>query len=361
MLRNLPVSHPTPDATRFVNTLMGRVQTSRPPLVEYLVDDALREPITVDLLGRQWADYGPDRESQKRYLDNFVEFWYRMGYDFVRFEQGLPFQRNQLLTADTAVGSSKVRSWADEHHGAITSWEDFERYPWPKLEDFDFSPFEYLNAHLPDGMGLICCHAGGLFEQLSQIMSLEGLAYALHDDSALVRAVVDRLAEPMARFHEHLLTLDRLVAVFQGDDMGYRTGTLIAPADLRRYTLAWHKRVAANAHARGLPYFLHSCGQIGAIMADLIDDVRIDGKHSYEDAIIPAPEFQKQYGDRIAVLGGLDVDILAGGTTDDVRRRVRTLVEECGAHGRYAVGSGNSVPSYVPVENYLAMVDEALT
>lgn len=360
MLRNLPVSHPTPDSARFVDTLMGRAHSSRPPLVEYLVDDALREPITVDLLGREWVDYGSDRESQMRYLDNFVEFWHRMGYDFVRFEQGLPFQRNQLLTADTAAGSSKVRSWADEHHGAITSWEDFERYPWPKLEDFDFFPFEYLNAHLPDGMGLICCHAGGLFEQLSQIMSLEGLAYALHDDPSLVRAVVDRLAEPMARFHEHLLTLDRLVAVFQGDDMGFRTGTLIAPADLRRYTLPWHKRVAARAHARGLPYFLHSCGQIGAIMPDLIDDVGIDAKHSFEDAIIPAPEFQRLYGDRIAVLGGLDVDILAGRTADDVRRRTRALMEECGAHGRYAVGSGNSVPSYVPVENYLAMVDEAL-
>ena len=33
---------------------------------------------------------------------------------------------------------------------------------------------------------------------------------------------------------------------------------------------------------------------------------------------------------------------------------------ERGAGGRYAVGSGNSIPSYIPVENYLAMVDEAL-
>jgi len=33
----------------------------------------------------------------------------------------------------------------------------------------------------------------------------------------------------------------------------------------------------------------------------------------------------------------------------------------CGARGRYAVGSGNSVPSYIPVENYLAMVEEAVT
>jgi hypothetical protein len=34
-------------------------------------------------------------------------------------------------------------------------------------------------------------------------------------------------------------------------------------------------------------------------------------------------------------------------------------MEKCSS-GRYAIGSGNSIPSYVPVENYLAMVDAAL-
>jgi len=61
------------------------------------------------------------------------------------------------------------------------------------------------------------------------------------------------------------------------------------------------------------------------------------------------------------VLGGIDVDILAAGTPEQVRKRARTLIEVCGSRGRYAVGSGNSIPSYIPVENYLAMVDEALS
>jgi len=95
-------------------------------------------------------------------------------------------------------------------------------------------------------------------------------------------------------------------------------------------------------------------------MEDLISDVGIDAKHSFEDAIIPVQDFQQKYGDRIAVLGGLDVNILANSTPDQVRQKTRFLIETCGARGRYAVGSGNSIPSYVPVENYLAMVDEAV-
>ena len=43
-----------------------------------------------------------------------------------------------------------------------------------------------------------------------------------------------------------------------------------------------------------------------------------------------------------------------------MRQRTRFLIETCGSRGRYAIGSGNSIPSYVPLDNYLAMVDEAL-
>jgi uroporphyrinogen decarboxylase len=360
MLRNVPVAHPAPDSGQFIGTLMGQISGARTPLVEYLVDEMVMRPIVTELLGREWVRPGEDRASQSAYLDNFIEFWYRMGYDFVRFEQSLGFDVNRVLAADTAAGSTRQRAWADEHQGSIQSWEDFETYPWPSVAEMDFYPFDYLNDHLPEGMGLMTCHAGGLFEHLSQIMSLEGLCLAIHDDYGLVRAVAERVGELMIAFYRHLLDLDRLIAIFQGDDMGFRTATLISPADLREVVLPWHKRFAQMAHARGVPYFLHSCGNLDTIYEDLIAEVGIDGKHSFEDAILPVQDFQARYGDRIAVLGGIDVDILASASPEQVRRKTRSLIEVSGVRGRYAVGSGNSIPSYIPVENYLAMVDEAL-
>lgn len=357
--QSLPLRNPSPDAAEFVAILSGRSRSGAVPLVEYIVDDVVMRPILTQMMGRKWIPWGPDRERQKEYLDNFTAFWFGMGYDFVRFEQNLPFPELKKIVPDAAPGSDQERSWADEHHGTIQSWKDFEEYPWPKVEEFDFSAFEYLNARLPEGMGLICSHGGGVFEHLSWIMSLEGLSNALFEEPDLVQATADRLGGLMVDFYRHILDLDRLVAVFPGDDMGYRSATMISPGLLRRLVFPWHKRFASMAHARGIPYFLHSCGNLRAIMDDLIGDVGIDGKHSYEDAIIPAPEFQRQFGDRIAVLGGLDLNVLSGGSVDDVARRTRELIETCGPRGRYAVGSGNSVPSYVPVENYLAMITEA--
>ncbi len=355
----VPLARPRPDARRFIDVLSGNRAGRAVPLVEYIVDDAVMSPIVTELMGRRWVEWSLEREAQTAYLDNLIEFWYRMGYDAVRFELGLPFPERKLLALDPAPAAVKDRAWADEHRGAITTWEEFEQYPWPRVEDFDFSPFAYVNAHLPDGMGLLSSHGGGVFEHLSWIMSMEGLGYALYETPDLVQAITDKLGELVTGFNRQLLSLDRLVALFPGDDMGYRKGTLVSPGHLRHYVLPWHKRFAAMAHARGIPYFLHSCGRVTAVMDDLINDVGIDGKHSYEDAIVPAEEFQKAYGRRIAVLGGIDLNILAGKTPAQVRQRVRDLMDTCGARGRFAVGSGNSVPSYVPAANYLAMVDEA--
>ncbi|MGQ9462728.1 MAG: uroporphyrinogen decarboxylase family protein [Candidatus Fervidibacter sp.] len=358
MWRHVPLKRPKPNAQEFVDTLMGRVPQFRTPLVEYIVDDFVMRPIVTDLLGREWVTPTGDRESLKAYLDNLIEFWYRMGYDFVRLEIGLPFHEKRLFAPDPA--SNKQRAWVDEHQGAISNWDDFERYPWPRVEGLDFFPLEYINEHLPEGMGLISSHGGGIFEHLSWLMSLEGLSFSLYDDPKLVQAVSNRIGELITKFYEHLLQLENLIIVFPGDDMGFRSGTLVSPDALRNYCLPWHKRWAEMAHERGLPYFLHSCGNVLAIMDDLISDVGIDGKHSFEDAIITAEEFQKLYGNKIAVLGGVDLNILGAGTPEQVQRRTRQLIETCGAKGRFAVGSGNSIPTYVPVENYLAMVDEAL-
>ena len=360
MEKILPLKNPRPDAARFVDILMGRVRADRVPLVEYIVDEAVLRPVVEGVLGRVWAPDLGDRDSLRAWLNNFIAFWHRLGYDCVRFERGLPFAEPKVTAAGPEGEGSRPRAWAEEHRGAIMSRQDFDRYPWPRVEDFDFFPFEYIAGHLPEGMGLLTCHAGGPFEHLSWIMSYEGLCVALVEDRELVQAVSDRVGGLLVDFYRNLLGLGKITAVFSGDDMGFRSATLVSPADLRAFVLPWHKKIAALARERGLPYFLHTCGNVEAVMPDLIEDVGIDGKHSFEDVILPAERFQERYGGRIAVLGGVDINILAEGSPEDVKARTRRLIETCGARGRFAVGSGNSIPDYIPPVNYLAMVEEAL-
>jgi uroporphyrinogen decarboxylase len=90
----------------------------------------------------------------------------------------------------------------------------------------------------------------------------------------------------------------------------------------------------------------------------LIDTVRIDAKHSFEDTFLSAPQAKRLYGDRIAILGGVDVDVLSRATPEQVRVYVRHILDECAPGGGYALGTGNTVTNYMPLENYLAMLEE---
>ena len=94
-------------------------------------------------------------------------------------------------------------------------------------------------------------------------------------------------------------------------------------------------------------------------MDDVIGDMGFDAKHSFEDAIQPVEEAYEAYRGRIALLGGVDMDFLCRSTPEAVYRRSRALLELTESQG-YALGSGNSIPSYVPYENYCAMMAAGL-
>jgi uroporphyrinogen decarboxylase len=95
-------------------------------------------------------------------------------------------------------------------------------------------------------------------------------------------------------------------------------------------------------------------------MDDIIDVMRYDGKHSYEDAIMPVEEAYERWGRRIAIMGGIDVDFLIRAPAEAVQARSRAMLERAATRGGFALGTGNSVPEYVPDDKYFAMTGAAL-
>ncbi len=347
-----PLAKPKPDAEAFIKAVTTTYEPPRPRMVEYLINAPVMTAV-LEMIGRKWVQ-PVDRPSAEAYWDNFIAFWHHMGYDFVRMELGLGFKRMNR------PGGDHGRAYAETAKGPIQSWDDFHQYPWPDVSQADLWAYEYVAARLPEGMGLIVSHGANYLEHMEYLVGYEPLCMMIYDQPDLLEAIVKGIGERITAYYERLLQLPRLIAIFPGDDMGFRTGTLIAPDDIRKYVLPWHKKVAAMTHAKGLPYFLHSCGQISKIIPDLIDDVKIDARHSFEEAITPVADFKKTWGSRLGVLGGVDIDRLTRLAGDDLRKYVRKIIDDCAPGGRFAIGSGNSIPDYIPVENYLTMIDEIL-
>ena len=301
-------------------------------------------------------------ENDPHYDDRaFIRLYRFLGYDYVTVgAEGYDFPHRKTPAEDTTkieAQKRSERSWMDEHRGRITSWEDFERYPWPDSANIRTDRLEWFSENLPDDMCILSgCH--NIFEQATWLMSYEGLSYAIYDRPDLVDAVFKRAGEFYEALAGVLVQFERVKALFGGDDMGFKTQTMVSPDVLREKSFPWHKKMAERAHGKEKLYLLHACGNLEAVMEDLIEFVGIDGRHSFEDVIEPVTAAKRRWGKRIAVLGGIDVGFLCRATEDEIRARVRETLDACMPGGGYCLGSGNSVANYIPVDSYLVMMDE---
>lgn len=261
-------------------------------------------------------------------------------------------------TTPDAARATGQRLYINEHTGPITNWEQFEKFPWPDPNKPEATAdIEWYQENLPDDMCLIS-HTGHFAELLCWLMGYETLCLALYDNRPLVEALAVKILEFHAAEVKRVLQFDRIKALWGSDDMGFRGGLLISPDDMRKLVLGGHKKLAQMAHDAGRLYLLHSCGKLDDIIPDLIDDVKLDAKHSFEDTIEDCRDAKKTWGQKMAMLGGIDVDFLCRSDEAAIRARVRDTLDKCLPGGGYCLGTGNSVANYIPLENYLAMVDE---
>ncbi len=283
-----------------------------------------------------------------------------LGYDYVLCGlSGVDMPINWQVTEDTAENKRAIgRIFVDERRGPITNWEEFEAYPWPDLEAARSTALEWYEKNLPDDMCILGGLTGHFAENLSWLMGYETLCYSLYDQPDLVQAIADRCLDIDVQVTRRLVEFDRVKMIWGSDDMGFRSGTLISPDDLRRLVLPGHKALARIAHDAGRLYLLHSCGNLEAIMDDLIDDVLIDAKHSFEDTILDVRTAKTRWGDRISLLGGLDMDFMCRAQESAIRERVHDVLQVCMPGGGYCLGTGNTVANYIPLDHYLSMLDE---
>jgi uroporphyrinogen decarboxylase len=351
----------TPDWQSFVRCLRREGVPERTHFIELIIDGEVQDLICqryglLDGLDLNDPFY---RYKKQILLQSFL------GYDYVVVpgslgeSLGFDLSHFNLVTDDTAaLQRSGGRSYVNEHRGPISSWEEFEAYPWPDPASYSMPSLEWFQANLPENMCMIGGLVGSIYENLSWLMGYETLCYALSEQRDLVAAISQKVIETYRRELQSILQFDRVKVVWGSDDLGFKTSTLISPKDLKEFVFPGHKLLAKMSHESGRPYIMHCCGNLSRITNDLIEDVRIDGKHSFEDTIEDICESKKTYGSKIALLGGIDVDFLCRSSEEQIRQRVRYTLDCCQPGGGFCLGTGNTVANYIPVENYMTMLDE---
>ncbi len=144
-----------------------------------------------------------------------------------------------------------------------------------------------------------------------------------------------------------------------GDDYSDNNGPMMSPAMFEEIILPHDAAVVAAVKQAGACCIKHTDGDIRKIMDQLVN-TGLDALGPLQD--VPGMELDgvlKRYPGRIAVMGNIDVDLLARGTVDDVVAATWRLLRQVSTVGAHIMSSGNTITSCVKPENYLAMVRTA--
>ena len=336
-----------PDYRNILDAASNR-KPRRLPLYEHGVDVSVMEQV----LGIKFLDglYG-GYEEKKEFFRHYCDFFYQMGYDTVTFEQ--------------CIGPAMPGSGSLGGHvpGVIKNREDFEKYPWESIPDRYFAlyaeNFRALAEVIPAGMRAIGGVGNGIFECVQDVTGYMALCYIREDDPGLYAALFQRVGKVnLAIWKRFLKEFSDLFCVCRfGDDLGYKSSTLLPADDIRENIFPQYAPIVEEIHRAGKRFLLHSCGCIFDVMEELINVVKIDAKHSNEDQIAPFPVWVERYGDRIGNFGGIDTDAVCRLDRVQMKEYILDVIRQCEGHGGFAFGSGNSIPAYVPAENYVNMVE----
>lgn len=331
-----------PDFDNFLRMLRGE-KTSRPVLFEFSIDRSILERAVPN------PDcYGGGVLDDLRLI---MAAYKNLGYDYMIMNvPGLRFKQ---------AATKKLNTKSLNESPIITDWESFEKFEWPDPESANYSVIEDLAKELPEGMKIIVRGPDGVLENVINLTGFDNLCYMMVDEPELVEKLFECVGSRMEKYYGIASEFDAVGALVCNDDWGFKTQTMFSLQQMREYVIPWHRKIVQTIKKTNKPVILHSCGQLSQVMDDIIDDIGYSGKHSFEDTIIPVEEAYELWSDRISIIGGIDVDFLCRSTPEEIFNRSMAMLQRTQNRGRYALGSGNSIPAYVPRKNFFAMIAAA--
>ena len=294
-----------------------------------------------------------------------LAFWRAAGYDYICMMSGI-LDPGATVGRKRGLGTSRDRyadldgevEWAHEHTGLVSTEADVAAYAWPSVEDLVPKDLIDLAGLLPASMKTVVM-TGKIFTTAWMMMGFENFAYAVHEESAVVDVLFDRIIRLQVAGYERICAMGSVGGFWFSDDVAFGSSLMVAPKILRRYVFPVYRRMVHMAHQVGKFCIYHSDGQLWPVLEDIIS-CGFDALHPIEPNAMDILEVRRATAGRISLIGNLDLAFpLTLGTPEDVRAEVHRLITALAPAGGYLVGSANSIPEWVPVENYAAMVQAA--
>ncbi|MCL6450080.1 MAG: uroporphyrinogen decarboxylase family protein [Acetobacteraceae bacterium] len=246
--------------------------------------------------------------------------------------------------------------------------EDLSRYPWPDpVDPARFSSVRETAEALHRDTDYALIGPGSGISLFEAAMCLRGHAAFLRDlvlNPGFVRSLLGKLLElRTATLGEYLRRAGRYLDVVNvSDDLGSQGGPLLSPTLYRQLVKPYHvelfRFIRQHTDAR---IMLHSCGDVVALLDDLID-AGVDCINPVQVSALrlSSRELKARFGSRVVFWGAIDTqEVLCQGTPEQVEDEVRRRIADLAPGGGYVLSAVHNIQPDVPPENILAMTEAA--
>lgn len=233
--------------------------------------------------------------------------------------------------------------------GFIKTMDDFQKiFSLPNVDDDSiYEPIKSILANRDEFAVVFSTRLGFLSALLT--IGFETFMKSLYLNTELIDAVMGAYVDWSAKMIRRVCDMG-VDVVFTTDDFAYNSGPFISPAAFRQWVIPYHRRAIQEIT---VPWILHTDGEISPIVEDLLS-LGIKGIHPIDPNCMDIRAFKQDYGERICVLGNVNINTLSMGTTEETYAEARDLIQDLGPGYGYIISSGNSIPDYVKPENVLA-------
>jgi uroporphyrinogen decarboxylase len=200
---------------------------------------------------------------------------------------------------------------------------------------------------------------GDLWERATFMRGMEGILTDLLLEPRFVRALLRGLADYILETMRILFDRFQFEAVAISDDYGTQRSLVMSPQTWREVIKPLLKEIYDYAKSNGRVVFHHSCGNVESIMRDFLE-IGLDILHPIQPEAMDILKLKAEFGADLTFCGGLGTqDLLPHASPAVVRESTRKLAQEMGKGGGYILEPGITLQADVPLDNLVAMIDEA--
>ena len=211
-------------------------------------------------------------------------------------------------------------------------------------------------AHPPDRTYPLGVDCGSMIGRVRDVLTLEGLAYAVYDYPGMVEDMVETCCVLVEDFLDQVLGSMDFDFASGWEDIAFKNGPIVSVQFFRDVVMPRYKRIGRKLRAHGIDLWYTDCdGDVRPILPYFLEG-GINCLFPFEVNSCTHPgELLSQYGRDLRIMGGVD-KIELGKGPDAIRSYLETLVPLV-ERGGYIPFCDHRCPPNVTPADYLYYLD----